>query len=219
MYCTVNSTSSLEISEFVVVADRSTLSQFFLRTTYVYDIQSGSRLVPQTTGNGNAYFHCNLPCVKAVWPSFSAAKFQCRDATHSPKCGCSALTCPHQAHKANARLFVTELFSLSNCTHTVREKGKMKIWNQVWDILWCLVSLHAPESKGISWPGSNFWKSAYCLNYSLSMGQIPGVVVLDNASIHHAQGIVEFTQSKGTLVQFLPPYIVRLKSPCTRVTE
>ena len=20
---------------------------------------------------GNVYFHCNLPCVKAVWPSFS----------------------------------------------------------------------------------------------------------------------------------------------------
>ena len=153
-------------------------------------------------------FHCHV------------AKFQSGDATHSAKCGCSALTYPHRAHKkANARAIVTELFSLSDCTHTVCEKGKMKIWNQVWDILWCLVSLHAPESKGVSWPGSNFWKSAYCLNYSLTMGQIPGVVVLDNASIHHAQGIVEFTQSKGTLVQFLPSYIVRLKSPCMRVTE
>ena len=32
------------------------------------------------------------------------------------------------------------------------------------------------------------------------------VVILDNASIHHAQGIVELIQSKGSLVQFLPPY-------------
>ena len=40
------------------------------------------------------------------------AKFQSGDATHSPKCGCSALTCPHRAHKkANARAIVTELFS------------------------------------------------------------------------------------------------------------
>ena len=50
-----------------------------------------------------------------------------------PKCGCSALTCPHQAYKAsNARAIVTELFSLSDCTHTVCEKGKiMTICNQV----------------------------------------------------------------------------------------
>ena len=39
-----------KISEFVVVADRSTLSQLSLCTTYVYDINSGSRLVPWTTG-------------------------------------------------------------------------------------------------------------------------------------------------------------------------
>ena len=32
------------------------------------------------------------------------------------------------------------------------------------------------------------------------------VVILGNASIHHAQGIVELIQSKGTLIQFLPPY-------------
>ena len=52
--------------------------------------------------------------------------------THSPKCGCWALTCPHRAHKkANARAIVTELFSLSDCTHTVCEKGKMTICNQV----------------------------------------------------------------------------------------
>lgn len=32
------------------------------------------------------------------------------------------------------------------------------------------------------------------------------VVILDNASIHHAEGIVELIQSTGALVQFLPPY-------------
>ena len=75
--------------------------------------------------------------------------------THSPKCGCWALTCPHRAHKkANARAIVTELFSLADCTHTVCENRKMTICNQVWDILWCLVALHAPESKGVSCPGS-----------------------------------------------------------------
>ena len=31
------------------------------------------------------------------------------------------------------------------------------------------------------------------------------VVILDNASIHHAEGIVKLTQSTGALVQFLPP--------------
>ena len=74
MCCTVNSASSLEISEFVVVADRSTLSQLSLSTTYVYDIKSGSCLVPWTTGKQDLEMFastCNLPCVKAVWPSFS----------------------------------------------------------------------------------------------------------------------------------------------------
>lgn len=32
------------------------------------------------------------------------------------------------------------------------------------------------------------------------------VVVVDNASIHHAEGIVELIQSTGALVHFLPPY-------------
>jgi len=41
--------SSLEISEFVMVADRSTLSHLSLHTTYVYNIKSGSFLVPWTT--------------------------------------------------------------------------------------------------------------------------------------------------------------------------
>jgi len=32
------------------------------------------------------------------------------------------------------------------------------------------------------------------------------VAILDNASIHHAEGIVDLIQSTGALVQFLPPY-------------
>ena len=32
------------------------------------------------------------------------------------------------------------------------------------------------------------------------------VVILDNAAIHHVDGIVELIQSRGALVQFLPPY-------------
>lgn len=32
------------------------------------------------------------------------------------------------------------------------------------------------------------------------------VVILDNAAIHHVNGIVELIQSSGALVQFLPPY-------------
>ena len=32
------------------------------------------------------------------------------------------------------------------------------------------------------------------------------VVILDNASIQHAEGIVDLIQSTGALVQFLPPY-------------
>ena len=32
------------------------------------------------------------------------------------------------------------------------------------------------------------------------------VVILDNASIHHAGGVVDIIQQTGALVQFLPPY-------------
>ena len=33
-----------------------------------------------------------------------------------------------------------------------------------------------------------------------------GIVILDNASIHHVQGIVEMINEVGALVLFLPPY-------------
>ena len=32
------------------------------------------------------------------------------------------------------------------------------------------------------------------------------IVILDNASIHHVQGIVEMINEVGALVLFLPPY-------------
>ena len=92
------------------------------------------------------------------------AKFQSRDATHSPKCGCSALTCPHRAHKkANARAIVTELFSLSDYTHTVCEKGKMTICIQVWDVLWCLLAFMERQMRQ---------KSVHFVNWIIS--QSPG---------------------------------------------
>jgi len=46
MCCTVKSTPSLDISEFVVVADRSTLSQLSLHTTCVYDIKKWQSFGP-----------------------------------------------------------------------------------------------------------------------------------------------------------------------------
>ena len=60
MCCTVNSTHHWKISEFVVVADRSTLSQLSLCTTYVYGINSGSRLVPWTTSSNNYYLPADI---------------------------------------------------------------------------------------------------------------------------------------------------------------
>ena len=131
MCCTVNSTPSLKISEFVVVAhaDRSTLSQLSLCTTYVYDIKSGSHLVPWTTGKQDLEMFTST----VTYPvSRLCGQVSVQRCYTFPKCGCSALTCPHRAHKkANARATVTELFPLSDCTHTVCEKGKMTICNQV----------------------------------------------------------------------------------------
>ena len=61
----------LEISEFVAIADRSTLNQPCLHTTYVCSTQCGSHLVQWMTIKtrfGNVYFHCNLPCCFATLP-------------------------------------------------------------------------------------------------------------------------------------------------------
>ena len=132
-----------------MVADRSTLSQLSLRTTYVYDIKSGSRLVPWTTGKQDLKMFTSTV-------TYPVSKFQSGDATHSPKRGCSALTCPHWAHKkANARAIVTEVFSLSDCTHTVckKEKWQFEIKCETYCGAW-LPCMHQRVYKGVSWPGS-----------------------------------------------------------------
>jgi len=73
-----------------MVADRSTLSQLSLHTTYVYDIKSGFRLVPWTTDKQDfEMFTSNVTYPvrsKAVWPSYSP------EMLHIPRS--SALTCP-----------------------------------------------------------------------------------------------------------------------------
>ena len=42
------------------------------------------------------------------------------------------------------------------------------------------------------------------------------VVIMDNASIHHVDEVVDTIQSVGTLVRFLPPYCPDL-NPCEEV--
>ena len=55
-----------------------------------------------------------------------AVFFACTAGHISPLRGCSALTCPHRAHKkANARVIVTELFSLSD--YVKKEKWQFVI--------------------------------------------------------------------------------------------
>jgi len=74
--CTVNSTLSLEISEFVAVANRSTYSKPALPPHNLCERhkewQSFGPMDNRQTRFGNVYFRCNLPSVKAVWPSFSS---------------------------------------------------------------------------------------------------------------------------------------------------
>ena len=110
------------ITELVVVANRSTLSQLSLRTTYVYRIKSGCRLVPWTTGKQDLETFTST----VTYPvSRLHGQVSVRRCYTFPQVRLFSSYLPTPS-SANARAIVTELFSLSDCTHTICEKEKLQ---------------------------------------------------------------------------------------------